>query len=183
MSAWTDKRRVKDCYDATAAGYNELYGEEQRRKYQRALQNVETKRKTVLDVGCGSGLFFSQVAGQAELVVGVDDSRNLLTKAKEHGRGFGNVNVILADADHLPLRSGFFGAVFAFTVLQNLPAPQDTLAELKRVTSVGGRVVVTGLKRAFALDRFMDLLEASVMRLDEFVDEEAINCYIAALTA
>jgi ubiquinone/menaquinone biosynthesis C-methylase UbiE len=170
-------------YDATAAGYEELYGEEQHRKYRRALRNVETKGKAVLDVGCGSGLFFSQVAGQAELVVGVDVSRNLLIRAKEHGRGFGNIEVVLADADHLPLRGEFFGAVFAFTVLQNMPSPQQTLAELKRVAGVGGRVVVTGLKRAFAFDRFMDFLETSGMRLDEFVDEDPINCYIAALTA
>ena len=183
MSAWTDKRSVKDRYDATAAGYDELYAEEQHRKYKRALRNADAKSKAVLDVGCGSGLFFSQVAGQADLVVGVDVSRSLLVKAKEHGRGYGNIYVILADADHLPLREGFFGALFAFTVLQNMPSPQETLAEWKRVTGVGGRVVVTGLKKAFALDEFMDLLDASGMRLDEFVDEEEINCYIAALTA
>jgi ubiquinone/menaquinone biosynthesis C-methylase UbiE len=183
MSAWTDKCRVKDCYDVTAAGYEELYGEEQHRKYQRALQNVETKRIAVLDVGCGSGLFFSQVAGQAKFVVGVDISRSLLKKAKEHGQGFGNISVILADADHLPLRGCLFGAVFAFTVLQNLPSPKEALAEFKQVSVVGGRVVVTGLKRAFTLDKFMDVLETSGMRLDEFVDEETINCFIAVLTA
>jgi len=170
-------------YNATANGYNELHGEEQHRKYQRALKNVDTKSTAVLDVGCGSGLFFSQVAGQADLVVGIDVSRNLLLKAKEHARGFGDVYIVLADADHLPLREDFFGGVFAFTVLQNMPSPQEALAEWKRVATVGGKIVVTGLKKAFALEKFMDILETSGMRLDEFVDEEEINCYIATLTA
>lgn len=170
-------------YDATSEGYDELYGAEQKRKFQKALEHADAKGKAVLDVGCGSGLFFSNVAGQAQLVVGVDVSRGLLKKAKMHSRGFGDVEVILADADHLPFRAEFFGAVFAFTVLQNMPKPEETLSEFKRVSSVGRPVVVTGLKKAFELTKFMDILETSGMKLAAFVDEDAINCYIATLTA
>jgi malonyl-CoA O-methyltransferase len=183
LTAWKEKRNVIERYDATAEGYEELYAQEQSRKYKKALEHVDAKGKLVLDVGCGSGLFFSQVAGQAELVVGADVSRRLLHKAKVHARGFGNVEVVLGDADHLPFRDGVFGAVFAFTVLQNMPKPQETLLELKRVANVGGGVLVTGLKKAFALDKFMEVLEGSGMPLSAFVDEENINCYIAALTA
>ena len=42
----------------------------------------------VLDVGCGSGLFFSEVADQADMVVGVDVSRKLLLKAKKQAKRF-----------------------------------------------------------------------------------------------
>jgi hypothetical protein len=62
-----------------------------------------------------------------------------------------------------------------------MPNPQETLAELKRVSVVDGSVVVSGLKKVFALDKFMDLLEGSTMQLAAFVDEEAVNCYIAVL--
>ncbi len=183
MSAWIQKRGVMERYDATAAGYDELYGEEQTRKFQKALEHADTKGKAVLDVGCGSGLFFSHVAGQARLVVGVDVSRSLLKKAKLHSHGFGDVEVVLADADHLPFHAEFFGAVFAFTVLQNMPKPVETLSEFKRVCLVGSHVVVTGLKKAFELTKFMDSLEGSGMKLAAFVDENVINCYIATLTA
>ncbi len=183
MSDWKDKRSVIDRYNATAEGYEELYGQEQSRKYQKTLEKVDTKNLAVLDVGCGSGLFFSQVAGQAKIVVGVDVSLELLSKAKEHARGFGNVYLVQADADHLPFLNGFFGAVFAFTVLQNMPKPSETLAELKRVARVGGKVAVTGLKKAFGLERFMDVLEESTMPLAAFLDEKEVNCYIAVLTA
>jgi len=170
-------------YDATVEGYEELYGQEQTQKFQKAIKHADTLGKAVLDVGCGSGLFFSQVAGQARLVVGVDVSRGLLQKAKAHSRGFGDVEVVLADADHLPFHVEVFAAVFVFTVLQNMPKPEDTLAQLKRVAAVGGVVVVTGLKKAFELTKFMDILEGSGMKLSAFVDEDNINCYIAALTA
>ncbi len=183
MKAWSEKRSVAEKYDATSDGYEELYGEEQSRKYRKALEHLDTRGKAVLDVGCGSGLFFSYVVGQADLVVGVDVSRSLLGKAKAHARGFGNVSVVLADADYLPFRREFFGAVFVFTVLQNMPKPEETITELKRVASVGGKIVVTGLKKAFELAKFMDVLEGSGMPLAAFVDEQAINCYIATLTA
>ena len=64
-----------------------------------------------------------------------------------------------------------------------MPKPAVTLAELKRVTVQGGKIAVTGLKKAFPLHTFMDLVEGSGMQLAAFVDEEAINCYIAVLAA
>ena len=149
---WNDKRDIMQRYDVTAEMYEELYSEEQKRKYGKALENVDVAGGVVLDVGCGSGLFFKQIASQADMVVGVDVSRKLLLKAKKQAGTFGNVFVLQADADHLPFTEGFFEVVFAFTVLQNMPNPPETLGEFKRVAKLGGRVVVTGLKKAFPLE-------------------------------
>ncbi len=168
-------------YDLTAEMYDERYAEEQKRKYKKALENVNVAGKVVLDVGCGSGLFFIEIAAQADIVVGIDVSRKLLLKAKEHAKNFENCFVLQADADHLPFRDGLFGAVFAFTVLQNMPKPSETLNELKRVAKHDGRVVVTGLKKAFPLAGFMDVLDGSGLKLVSFVDDEAVNCYVAVL--
>ncbi len=44
--------------------------DEQHRKYQRALENVDVLGAAVLDVGCGSGLFFAEIAEKAKFVVG-----------------------------------------------------------------------------------------------------------------
>lgn len=182
MAAWKDKRKIMQRYDLTADMYDERYAEEQRVKYKKALENLNIAGMAVLDAGCGSGLFFSYVAAQTGLVVGVDVSRKLLLKAKEQARGLQNVFVLQADADYLPFRDGFFGGVFAFTVLQNMPKPAETLCELKRVAKNGGWVVVTGLKKAFPLEKFMDVLEKSGLKLVSFVDDEAVNCYVAVLT-
>jgi hypothetical protein len=43
--------------------------------------------------------------------------------------------------------------------------------------------VVTGLKKAFPFDIFKDVLEGSGLRLVSFVDDEAVNCYVAVLAA
>ena len=181
MNDWKNKRKIMHRYDLTAEMYDERYAKEQRGKYKKALENVNVAGNAVLDVGCGSGLFFGQVESQANLVVGVDVSHKLLLKAREKAGGFRNVCVLQADADHLPFKDGFFGCVFAFTVLQNMPEPLETLNELKRVATLGGRVVVTGLKKAFSLNVFMDLLVGSALRIVAFLDYEAVNCYVGVL--
>jgi ubiquinone/menaquinone biosynthesis C-methylase UbiE len=181
LAGWKDKRRIMQRYDLTAEMYDERYSEEQMRKYKKALENVSVEGKAVLDVGCGSGLFFKEVATQADIVASIDISRKLLLKAKEQAKSLDNVFVLQADADHLPFRDGFFGAVFAFTVLQNMPKPPKTLNELKRVVKGDGRVLVTGLKKAFPLTAFMDVLDGSGLKLVSFVDDEAVNCYVAVL--
>ena len=75
-------------YDLTAEMYDERYAEEQKAKYGAALENVNVADGAVLDVGCGSGLFFSNRGAKAKMVVGVDISRKLLLKAKEQAQGF-----------------------------------------------------------------------------------------------
>jgi ubiquinone/menaquinone biosynthesis C-methylase UbiE len=162
--------------------YEERYAEEQQTKYRAALENVNMGGGVVLDVGCGTGLFFSQVASQVSMVVGADISRKLLLKAKDKAKKLSKVFVLQADADRLPFREGIFDAIFAFTVLQNMPEPSETLRELERVAKPSGNVVVTGLKKAFPLDTFMDVLEGTSLRVASFVDVEDLKCYLAVLS-
>ena len=169
-------------YDVTAEMYEERYGDEQQRKYKKALEKINISGKALLDVGCGSGLFFREVSKDAMMVVGVDISPKLLLKAKEQASAFSNTFVLHADADHLPFKKGCFDDVFAFTVLQNMPNPDETLSELKMVMKGEGKVVVTGLKKAFPLEKFMDVLENSGLQVIVFVDDEVVKCYIAVLS-
>jgi ubiquinone/menaquinone biosynthesis C-methylase UbiE len=178
---WKSKRKVMRSYDVTSEMYDERYKDEQKRKYKKALESIETACKAVLDVGCGSGLFFPEIASDVTLVVGVDVSHNLLLKARRQADEFSNVHLLQADADNLPFIDRFYDAVFSFTVLQNLPNPKKTLCELERVTKFGGEIALTGLKKAFPLEKFMDILEGSSFKVVSFSDNESINCYIAVL--
>ncbi|MFA5571956.1 MAG: class I SAM-dependent methyltransferase [Crenarchaeota archaeon] len=179
--AWRSKRRVMHAYDVTNELYDERYRAEQQCKYYKAMEFVEVQGFVVIDVGCGSGLFLQKVSVGANFVVGIDISRKLLRKAKHYAAL--NVDVVQADADYLPFLDCMFGVVFSFTVLQNLPKPAKTLQEIKRIIKKDGKVVITGLKKAFPQTRFHDLIMASGMKTIVFDDEEALNCYITVLTA
>ncbi len=169
-------------YNITSDSYNEQYSQEQDAKYKAAqiALNIDNANYTnVLDVGCGSGLFFSNITSKAQTIVGVDVTRNLLLKAKTQAKQFSNVHVVLADADHLPFKLASFDVIFSFTVLQNMPNPQKTLLEFKRHTKPDGKLVVTGLKKAFKLTTFLDLFEDAKLRMLDFIDDDDLKCYIA----
>ena len=132
----------------------------------------------VLDVGCGKGLLFSRIASESEQVVGVDVSKKLLLQARERARKLRNADVVQADADHLPFKSDLFNAVFAFTVLQNMPKPAETLNGIKRTAKHDGSIVVTGLKKVFSLKAFGDLLQQADLHV-VFLRDDVLKCYIA----
>ncbi|MCW4006451.1 MAG: methyltransferase domain-containing protein [Candidatus Bathyarchaeota archaeon] len=179
MDSWKQKRTVMQRYDLTAQMYDQRYRQEQTDKYQAALDNLNLEPDSaVLDVGCGTGLFFEHIAGKAKDVVGVDVSRELLLQAKKRAKACGNVGVVLADADYLPFRAGVFGGVFAFTVLQNVPEPLVALREFVRVAFLGGFVVVTGLKRVTVLPDFLGLLGAVGLHVVRVRDDDTLRCYV-----
>ena len=135
-----EKKDSMRFYDATAPSYEELYGEEQQSKYDAALKAIEAAHLgSVLDVGCGPGIFLRSISAMSILSVGIDTSCQSLKYAKRSGVA----NLACADADFLPLRDEAFDSVFAFTLVQNMPDPASALREMLRVVRSGGLVVVT----------------------------------------
>jgi ubiquinone/menaquinone biosynthesis C-methylase UbiE len=179
VSTWKQKRSVMRRYDLTSEMYDSRYSAEQQEKYIAALDClVLSPECALLDVGCGSGLFIGSVAGEDRVVVGIDVSRKLLLHAKKRVDDKSNVFLVLADADHLPIRAGFFDFVFWFTVLQNMPKPLTTLEETKRVAKHGARFVITGLKRAVSLETLGGLLEKAGLEVVSLRDDETLCCYV-----
>ena len=164
-------------YDSTAQFYDSRYAEEQERKYEAALESVKPSG-LVLDIGCGSGLFFKHAAREAETLVGVDSSRRLLLEAQKRARGWRNVCLIKADADFLPLKNDSFDVVFAFTVLQNIPKPLIALKELGRVVKTEGPVVVTGLKKVVSSRCLRKMLQNSGLSPFLFIDADSLTCNV-----
>ena len=180
MNKWNQKRKTMRRYDLTAQLYDVRYAEEQELKYKTALERLNVARNSkVLDVGCGTGLLFSHVAAETQMVVGVDISDKLLLQAKERARNFRNVHLVQADADHIPFKDNYFSVVFAFTVLQNMPDPLETLREIKRIPERDAPIVVTGLKKAFSLDAFSELLQSAGLRVVSLKEADALKCHVA----
>ena len=180
VNKWNQKRKTMRRYNLTAQLYDVRYAEEQEVKYKTALERLNVARNSkVLDVGCGTGFLFSHVAAEAQTVVGVDISGKLLLQAKARARKFRNVHLIQADADHLPFKANQFSVVFAFTVLQNLPKPLETLKEIKRIAERDASIVVTGLKKTFSLDAFRELLQSAGLRVVSLKDDDMLKCHVA----
>lgn len=159
--------------------YDARYAEEQEAKYNAALADTKPTG-LVLDVGCGTGLFFSHPSTKATGIVGIDTSKGLLHHARGRAKRAGNAALVQGDADHLPFVNHCFDAAFAFTVLQNMPKPLETLMEIHRTTRDGGAVVVTGLKKAFSPKALLQLLGRAGFQAVSVRDDEGLKCYVAS---
>jgi ubiquinone/menaquinone biosynthesis C-methylase UbiE len=167
-------------YDVTARSYDSQYSEEQYAKYSKALENaVIPSGCIVLDAGCGTGLLFSRIAPVAKTVVGMDISRELLLRAKEKASELDNVHLLKADADCLPLRNSCFDLVFAFTMLQNMPRPLETLKAFGQTAKKDATIIVSGLKKHFSMEAFANLLKDADFNMVSIINDDVLKCYVA----
>ena len=103
--------------------------------------------EVIIDVGAGAGVITATLArtvAPGGRVFAVDPSAGLLEKAREkaHEAGVGHlVDTRVADGRALPFGPAAFDAAFCHWVLLHLERPEAVIAEMKRVTRRGGRVL------------------------------------------
>src|SRR4051794_3408632 len=97
-----------------------------RRLVQEALGVQRGER--VLDVGCGSGFYVSELldqVGPQGAVTGVDGAAAMLALAARRTEGHPNVELHEGDATKLPVPEGVYDAALSVQVLEYVP---DTAA-------------------------------------------------------
>ena len=143
-----DKKDTKKFYDETSNSYDELYGDEQKEKYQHTFEVVSEVKGNVLDLGCGSGILEQYMKTEDDrLIFAFDFSVKLLTKAKQKLARRADLFLVCGDAERLPFRDEIFDFCFSFTLFQNLPNPHAAAFELKRVLKKDKNIVFTYLKQ------------------------------------
>lgn len=91
---------------------------------------------SVLDVGCGEGVLTHQWAQQLgdRRIVGIDLDDDKL-KAEWATRQRPNLEYRTIPAEHMPFADGEFDLACAIEVLEHVPDPEHTVAEMARVAS------------------------------------------------
>ncbi len=114
----------------------------------RALDLLDPRPgEIVIDVGAGSGLLSLEVAARVApggRVFAVDPSGPLLAHARAAAQAAGVGHMVdcrVADGRKLPFGPAAFDAAFSHWVLLHVEAPGAVIAEMKRVTRRGGRVM------------------------------------------
>jgi ubiquinone/menaquinone biosynthesis C-methylase UbiE len=137
---------VANGYDRIAEGYtaeNEtsLLNAYYERPAMLELAGDVTGRR-ILDAGCGSGPLFATLRDRGAIVTGIDSSAGMVELARR--RLGADADLRVADlAGPLLFPDGTFDDVIASLVLHYLEDWGPTLAELRRVLTPGGRLIVS----------------------------------------
>ncbi|MFH1316302.1 MAG: class I SAM-dependent methyltransferase [Candidatus Woesearchaeota archaeon] len=150
-------------YDKIAKGYNELHGEEQKKKLAVIKENLVVKgTDKLLDVGCGTGLS----SGFGCEVFGLDPSKELLKQCP-----LPDDHKILGKAEKIPFKDSYFDIVISVTAVHNFDDIEKGISEMKRVGK--GRFVFSVLKSTKS-EEIKKIIEHNFMIEKEIEEEKDI---------
>jgi ubiquinone/menaquinone biosynthesis C-methylase UbiE len=127
--------------------------------------------ESILDVGCGTGVFTLNILASGPRVTGLDVSIPMLKRAEHKTEGY-PFRGVAGDMSFLPFADECFDKVISMTALEFVADGREAVAELFRVTRKGGVVVVTTLnslspwaaRRKKAADKGHALFEQMIFR-------------------
>jgi ubiquinone/menaquinone biosynthesis C-methylase UbiE len=117
------------------------------RKYEAELMLDLLKPKQgeiILDAGCGTGIFTTDIISSGSQVIGLDISLPMLIQAKKKLKEY-PFWIILADMLNLPFPGSSFDKVVSVTALEFVEDAKGAIGELFRITKRGGCIVVATL--------------------------------------
>ncbi|MEU7041982.1 class I SAM-dependent methyltransferase [Streptomyces varsoviensis] len=129
------------------------------------LRAVPADCGEALDVGCGDGLLARKLAGRAKRVTGVDNSPEMIARARESATGDRRLTFIEDDFLTAGLPDQGFDFVCSVTAIHHMDF-EPALLRMRELLRPGGTLVVVGLAReASAADWAVLVAAAPVVRI------------------
>lgn len=110
-------------------------------KLKTVLSLIETYPTSVLDVGCASGWFLSEIAKRYPKAryVGIDKYKKAINYGEKR---YKPLKLLHSDAHRLPFRENSFDLVICTEVLEHVTNPRQVLREIKRVLKPAGVAII-----------------------------------------
>jgi SAM-dependent methyltransferase len=121
------------------------YGQERRLALIRRYAPLENR--TILDVGCGLGMYVRAFRRFSQDVLGVDIDADKLIEAHQE-----LPNLYAATAESLPFPAGAFGVVLSHEVIEHVTDDRQAVAEAVRILRPGGRLVIFAPNRLYPFE-------------------------------
>jgi demethylmenaquinone methyltransferase/2-methoxy-6-polyprenyl-1,4-benzoquinol methylase len=183
------RRRVRAVFDSVAPRYdvlNDLMSGGLHRLWKRvAIARTGLRPgQSALDVAAGSGdlsVALARQVGPTGRVAVTDINASMLAHARDrlYDAGIaGNVELLEADAEHLPFKDGTFHCVTIGFGLRNVTDKDAALAEMFRVLKPGGRLLVLEFSKAHLgpLEPLYELYSFKVLpRIGELVAKDGAS--------
>lgn len=136
---------IQKSYARWAPVYDKTFGAVTQAGRRHAVEFVNARGGSVLEVGIGTGLSLARYHDKVE-VTGVDYSEEMLAKArtKVDARGLSQVRALeRMDARDLAFDDDSFDTVVAMHIMSVVPEPERVLSEMARVCRPEGIVLIT----------------------------------------
>lgn len=134
------------------------------------------RNKTILEVGCATGIHSRLFSRKDNKITGVDLSKEMITVAKQYEKE--NLKFHVMDALHLDFEDNTFDIVFSATMIEFVKDRSNLLKELKRVLKEDGVIVIGTIQKG---SHFYDLYqtpffqENTVFQYADFLDEDELK--------
>jgi 2-polyprenyl-6-hydroxyphenyl methylase/3-demethylubiquinone-9 3-methyltransferase len=144
---------------------------------------------SLLDVGCGAGLFAEPMARLGADVVGVDPARSAIEAARRHAEETGaRLAYRMGTVEDLAAEARRFDAVSAMEVIEHVAEPQNFVAAAASLVKPGGLLLASTLNRtlkSFALaivgaEYVLRWLEPGTHRWEQFVTPVELTAFARA---
>lgn len=111
--------------------------------------------KNLIDIGCGNGAFLAMIHNVAPGIKlsGLDLSREMVSQSRQR---LPEADIVEGDAENMPFAAGTFDAVSCHMSIHHHPHPEKSLAEMYRILSNNGTVLIDELTGPKLLRRFMN---------------------------
>jgi phosphatidylethanolamine/phosphatidyl-N-methylethanolamine N-methyltransferase len=139
-----DDGAIRKAYKRWAPIYDIVFGAVFDKGRQKALELLNSRTGTLLEVGVGTGIALPAYAKGLE-VTGIDLSHEMLQRAKERvtGQKLSNVTgVAVMDATCTGFPDASFDMAVAMYLITVVPDPEAVLAEMARLVKPGGDIIL-----------------------------------------
>ena len=163
--------------------HTELFEENKfvRKRINELFQSLFTENtQNLLDIGCGTGFYFSALSKYTNKLYGIDVSTLFLKDAKNiiERNKIGNAYVCMSLSEALPFPDQSFDCVFLFAVLHHLQNVDKAIEETHRVLKQNGKCIVIEpniLNPAMFLFLCFKKHERGILSLSKYTLEKKFN--------
>ncbi len=136
-------RRFVD-YDRIAETYDQRYSLNRLDGVAKALEErlSQTEAETILDVGCGTGRWLTELAPRSSLAVGLDRSLAMLLRVPVDD---GRAALVCGSADENPIRQSSIDFVTCVNAIHHLEGRSSFVTDAAKLLRPRGALAVVGL--------------------------------------
>ena len=158
----------KTDYSQIASTYNTRYNANYLVNIENQIKNIITSNnyKTILEAGCGTGRWIDSLKNESKKIFGLDYSFDMMKIPKSD---ISYLNLVNADAVHIPFRKNCFDLIFCVNAIHHFPDKEKFVEECKSTLTSNGMIAVFGVdphidKDWYVYDYFDSVYENDLKR-------------------